>query len=303
MATKSIRNRVGEEAVQQKGWLVAHKWLLLRRISQISILMIFLAGPLFSVWIIKGNMTSSLLLETIPLSDPFVFLQTLASGVLVDENMIIGAVIIAAFYFMVGGRVYCSWVCPVNAVTDAADWLRRALNIRNRITLSRDNRSILLVAIILVSMISGMLVWELVNPVTMIQRELVFAMGFSWVLMLAIFILDAFFSRRAWCGHLCPMGKFYSMMGRYSPLKVNALHRSQCDDCMDCYAVCPEPQVIKPALKGDEKTSPVIFSGDCTNCGQCIDVCAKDVFSVGHRFITPIKEIKNSDTSQREVSL
>ena len=34
--------RIGAEAVAAKGWLAAHKWLLLRRVSQISILALFL---------------------------------------------------------------------------------------------------------------------------------------------------------------------------------------------------------------------------------------------------------------------
>ena len=48
--------------------------------------------------------------------------------------------------------------------------------------------------------------------------------------------------------------------------------------------VCPEPQVITPALKGSG--TPVITSGDCTNCGRCIDVCPDDVFRFSHRFAT-----------------
>ncbi len=40
------RQRIGAEAVEEKGWLGAHKWLLLRRISQLSILALFLLGPL-----------------------------------------------------------------------------------------------------------------------------------------------------------------------------------------------------------------------------------------------------------------
>jgi ferredoxin-type protein NapH len=39
---------------------------------------------------------------------------------------VIGALIVLAFYALVGGRVFCSWVCPVNLVTDLAAWLRRA---------------------------------------------------------------------------------------------------------------------------------------------------------------------------------
>jgi len=54
---------------------------------------------------------------------------------------------------------------------------------------------------------------------------------------------------------------------------------------MDCFAVCPEPHVNTPALRGaDTGVGPVIMSGDCTNCGRCIDVCAKDVFKFDLRF-------------------
>jgi ferredoxin-type protein NapH len=53
---------------------------------------------------------------------------------------------------------------------------------------------------------------------------------------------------------------------------------------MDCYEICPEPQVIRPALKGEKDgSSPVILASDCTNCGRCIDICSKDVFRFGLR--------------------
>ena len=115
----------GYEAVKEKGWLRAHKWLLLRRFSQLGILSLFLVGPLLGVWIVKGNMSSSLTLDVLPLSDPFVFIQTLFAGHLPETTIIVGALIVSAFYMLVGGRVYCSWVCPINIVTDTADWLRR----------------------------------------------------------------------------------------------------------------------------------------------------------------------------------
>jgi len=276
---------IGQDAIIKKGWLVAHKWLLLRRLSQLGILGLFLLGPLFGYWLIKGNMSASLTMDTIPLTDPFVFLQTLFTGYLPQATVITGAVIVALFYFIVGGRVYCSWVCPVNIVTDAADWLRRVLKIKTSLSFSRMGRYGLLVVSMVLASVTGMLVWELVNPVTMIQRELVFGMGLSWLFIAGIFILDAFVSRRAWCGHLCPMGAFYSLIGQLSVIKVNTINRHLCNDCMDCFAVCPEPQVIKPALKGNAESSPVINSGNCTNCARCIDVCAENVFTIKHRFI------------------
>ncbi|RDH81108.1 MAG: quinol dehydrogenase ferredoxin subunit NapH [endosymbiont of Galathealinum brachiosum] len=298
MVTKRADKIIGQDAIVKKGWLQAHKWLLLRRFSQLSILFLFLLGPLFGIWIIKGNMSSSLTLDTIPLTDPFVFLQTLFTGYIPELTVVTGAAIVALFYFIVGGRVYCAWVCPINIVTDVADWLRRVLKIKTSLSFSRMGRYGLLMVSLLLASVTGMLVWELVNPVTMIQRELVFGMGLSWLFIVGIFILDAFVSRRAWCSHLCPMGAFYSGLGQFSLIKVNALNREACNDCMDCFAVCPEPQVIKPALKGDADSSPIINSGNCTNCGRCIDVCAEDVFTIKHRFVK-----SNLLTSQHEVHL
>ena len=63
-----------------------------------------------------------------------------------------------------------------------------------------------------------------------------------------------------------------------------APRRGACDDCMDCFAVCPEPQVIRPALKQVGQTHPLILASDCTTCGRCIDVCDKQVFKMTHRF-------------------
>ena len=38
---------IGAEAIAEKGWLAAHKWLMLRRASQLGILLAFLVGPWF----------------------------------------------------------------------------------------------------------------------------------------------------------------------------------------------------------------------------------------------------------------
>ena len=272
--------RPGAEAIQRKGWLGAHRWLLARRLSQLIILGLFLAGPWLGVWIVKGNLASSLTLEVLPLTDPLLLLQVLASGQMPAANAAMGAAIVLVFYLLVGGRVYCSWVCPVNPITDAAEWLRCRLGIKGGARFSDQTRNWLLGAILLLAAISGGLAWELVNPVSMVYRGLVFGMGLAWGVLPAIFLLDLFVGRRAWCGHLCPVGAFYGLLGKFALVRVGALQRERCDDCLDCFAVCPEQQVIKPALKGADKgLGPVILSGHCTNCGRCIDVCGREVFA------------------------
>ena len=276
---------IGEDAVLARGWFSAHKWLLLRRFSQLAILAVFMLGPWAGIWLVKGNLGSSLTLGILPLTDPYVLLQALATAHWPEMTAITGALIVLAFYLLVGGRVYCSWVCPVNIVTDAAHWLRERLGISGGARISRNTRYWILAMTLVLAAVTGSIAWELINPVSMLHRGLIFGMGLGWTVIIAVFLLDLFVSRRAWCGHLCPVGAFYSLLGHATPVRVSAFGRSQCNDCMDCFAVCPEPQVIKPALKGADKgIGPVILASNCTNCGRCIDVCAKDVFRFSSRF-------------------
>ncbi|MDH5765124.1 MAG: quinol dehydrogenase ferredoxin subunit NapH [Gammaproteobacteria bacterium] len=291
--------QLGHDAVAAKGYLLAHKWLVLRRLSQAGILVLFLLGPWFDVWLVKGNLVSSLTLDVLPLSDPYVLLQSFFAGHLMEMTAITGALIVLVFYMLVGGRMYCSWVCPVNLITDAANWLRYKLGIKGGTQLSRSTRYWVLVMSLIVAVLTGVVAWELINPVTLLQRAIIFGSVSAWVIVLGIFVFDAFVSQRGWCGHLCPMGAFYSLLARFSLLRVNAYARNQCNDCMECFAICPEPQVITPALRGEEKNiSSMIMSENCTNCGRCIDICSKDVFKFDHRFN---KKISIKVLYQREV--
>ena len=274
----------GREAINTKGWWRAHKWLILRRLSQLSILGLFLLGSVFGVWFIKGNMNSSLLLETVPLTDPYILLQTLMTGYVPETTAILGATLVISFYFLVGGRAYCSWVCPINFVTDLSMWLRNKLHIKSTFSLSRDSRYWILAMTLIAAASSGALVWEFVNPVSMVNRALVFGLGFAWVMILMVLLLDTFVSRRAWCGHLCPAGAFYSLLGKFSLIRVNAVALDRCNSCMECYTVCPEQKVISPVLKMTARQSSLINDINCTNCGRCIDVCATEVFRFDLRF-------------------
>jgi ferredoxin-type protein NapH len=277
--------RPGREAVAAKGWLKAHKWLLLRRCSQLGILALFFAGPWFGVWIVKGNLSSSLTLGVLPLTDPYLLLQSLAARHWPLATAFIGAGIVLVFYLLVGGRAFCAWVCPVNLLTDAAQWTRRRLGLKSGRAPSQALRYWLLGATLALAAATGALVWEWVNPVSMFHRGLIFGIGYAAVLLVgALFAYDLLVASRGWCGHVCPMGAFYGLLGRVGLTRVSAARRGACNDCMDCFAVCPEPQVIRPALKAAGQDSPIVYDGACTNCGRCIDVCSKDVFRFTIRF-------------------
>lgn len=284
MATTPL-DRLGRSAIEAKGWFQAHKWLLARRASQIGILALFLAGPYLGVWPIKGTLASSLVLDTVPLLDPIVFLQMLAGGLVgITTTALVGVAIVVAFYALVGGRVFCSWVCPLNAVTDTARWLRRRLGLKGGAKLRSEARWLMLAAVAAVAFATHSLAYELINPVAVLHRGIIFGFGLGWLLVAGVFLFDLLVAKDGWCGHLCPMGALYAAIGTGSLIRVRADARHKCDDCMECYEVCPEMQVIPPALKGARGEGPAILSADCTNCGRCIDICGQQVYRFGLRF-------------------
>lgn len=261
-----------------QGFWRRQRWLLLRRTSQCGLLALFLLGPWFGVWWVKGNLAASLWFDLVPLQDPYIALQSLLATGHMTRTALLGVALVLTFYALVGGRAYCSWVCPVNVITDAAHWCRERLGIPPGWRPQRALRLWLLAMSVLASAATGGIVWELVNPVTMVQRALVFGLGAAWAVVVAVFLFDLLVSRRGWCGHLCPVGAFYGLVGRVSAVRVAADRREDCTDCGDCFKVCPEPHVITPALRGAGAQTRLVLSGDCTNCGRCIDVCADDVF-------------------------
>ncbi|MGI2258866.1 quinol dehydrogenase ferredoxin subunit NapH [Shewanella sp. GXUN23E] len=261
-----------------------NRFLLLRRTTQTLVLLAFVISPWLAAetgfWLLKGNLSSSLLFDTVPLADPLVTLQALTSGHVPAATLVLGGLLILALYALLGGRSFCSWVCPVNPITDLAAWLRHKLKLPRTPELPKSLRWYLLGLVLLMPTFTGLLVWEWINPVPLLYRALLFGtVGGLW-LLLGIFVLDLFISERAWCGHLCPSGAMYSLAGKVSPLRMAAMRPQDCDMCMKCFDVCPERQILKPALKGD---SPKLLGAACSNCGRCIDVCDQQVFSFNNR--------------------
>ncbi|EGR2177302.1 quinol dehydrogenase ferredoxin subunit NapH [Vibrio parahaemolyticus] len=282
---KNLAQNAGKEAIEKLGWWRAHRFLVLRRLCQLTIIALFMAGPTLGV--LTGNLSSSMLLDTVPLSDPLIVLQALATGHIPEFNALLGVVIVVVFYAILAPRPFCAWVCPLNIVTDLAAWLRRKLNIKANYRWSPAIRYWLIPVLMLGSALSGAILWTWLDPVAALHRGLVFGMGAGWVLIALVFVLDLLLVEHGWCGHLCPLGATYGVIGRKSLLRVTAVRREDCTKCMDCFYVCPEPEVLRQPLKeGDRR----VMDQNCISCGRCLDVCPEHVFEFKNRL-----NVKNID--------
>jgi ferredoxin-type protein NapH len=248
------------------------KYLILRRITQLSILFLYFGANYYGWQFVKGDLSYSLLFNTIPLTDPLALLQMFVAGAVMTSDMLIGLAVVLVLYGLIGGRAYCSWVCPVNMVTDLSAYLRRKLGIdkvAKKYLITRNFRYWFLATMIVLPAIMGVAVFEFISPIGIITRGIVFGIGMGWVFILSIFLFDLFVVKNGWCGHMCPLGAAYSLIGSKSLIVVEHNHET-CTNCGDCKNVCPEKQVLNPII---HKKSGYIEGIECTNCGRCIEVC------------------------------
>lgn len=248
------------------------RFMLLRRFVQVGLIVLYLLAHYAGWKILDGNLSSSLVFGVIPLADPLGVLQLFLAGAALGVESIVGALIVIVLYGLVLGRGYCAYVCPVNLITDSANFLRRKLAFKeSHWGMSKKWRYYLLSMIVLFTPFVGLPLFELINPVALVHRGIVFGMGLGWAVVVAIWLFDFLMIKNGFCAHLCPIGAFYSIIGRFSLIRVRH-DKDKCTLCMACKEVCPEKQVLH--IVGKEST--IVSGGECCNCGRCVEVCGDD---------------------------
>lgn len=265
-----------------------HRYLILRRIAQVGILATFILCNALSLDFFSGNLASSKVFWTIPMSDPLsvaqIFLAGAFSGALIGAEAVLGLVVVLLIYGVFLGRGYCAFVCPMNLITDLAAFLRRILGMNHtqrKLNLTRKAKYGVLALSLVLSAVFATAAFDLISPIAMLQRGVIFGMGFGIFGVLSVFLFDLFFLKNGFCGHICPLGATYGLIGRFSLLRVKH-DKDKCVKCMKCVAICPEPQVLDIiGLK-----SGTIDGLDCMKCARCIEVCGDDALGYGILNIT-----------------
>ena len=263
----------------------AKRWIVITIVH----LMFFLSFAI-DVQMLEGTLNGSRFLG-FHMIDVYATMQVYLATYHMPINMVIGTVTIILMYLLIGGRTYCSWVCPYGLLSEIGEKLNSKL-VKKKIIKARafDNRvrHVFWVLFLVLSFVSGFLVFETFNVVGILSRFVAYGWSIALVWVLAVLLVEIFYSRRAWCRYICPIGTTYGYLGVVSATRIE--WNDNCDHCMVCHDVCFENQVLeitkaKYAKQIEEKgiKTEYISGGDCTLCGRCIDVCHKDALKFDFR--------------------
>jgi len=241
-----------------------NRWTIGRRAVQLAVLTL-LASPAFGWTLFEGTLDAASL-GGILLSDPLATLQVLLLTGSLATPLLIGCLTVLALYGLLGGRVFCGWVCPVGFLTDLVEPLARRLR---RPVWALNWKLVSLVVMLGLTLLLGLPAFETLSPIGIGVRALTFGAGGGLVLLILILLVELLLVRRAWCRSLCPLGGLYSLLGRLSPVRVR-YHADRCTHCGACSRVCFVEEVLEPSL---ERGLGQIRDGDCSRCGACVGVC------------------------------
>lgn len=254
-----------------------NKWRNRRWLTLLFINLLFVLSYQLDIQLLEGALTASRF-AGFHMADLNSALQVMLAFKEVVLNLIIGTTTILIMWILLGGRTFCSWVCPYHLLAEWTEeihlWLVRKGVIENK-TFHRGVRSVFYVIFALLAIVTGYTVFETISPTGIISRALIYGPSFALIWVGVLLLFEIFVSRRAWCRYVCPIGITYGVVGVISPLRVTY----QAKDCAhegDCRHICMVPHVLDVTIKGRASDTRVDITSDCTRCGLCVDICPTD---------------------------
>ncbi|GER92483.1 quinol dehydrogenase ferredoxin subunit NapH [hot springs metagenome] len=246
---------------------------VLRRIIQALSILLIIAIPILNkkgISILVGSLYS-LSVDGLWITDPLSGFQVILSTLSADSTILI-SMLIPVILALIFGRVFCSWICPQNTISEISDYLSRKISFKRVINLSPRSlpRYIILVVSLILVPIIGFPVANLISAPGIISVQIskyIYegTVGLEVGLIGTIIISEVFLFRRLWCNYICPVGSFLGIFRLKRTMKVVYREDAEhlCGKCMECVKAC---QLSLNPMGG--KIYPL-----CHNCGDCIAAC------------------------------
>lgn len=172
------------------------------------------------------------------------------------------------------GRLYCSVLCPLGLLQDAANipgrLVRKLLKRPPRLggpTARRAQlvvRHVVLVAFLAVGLMGLGFSW--LEPYGIFGRTTVAWSGAALAAFIAA--LSLFGRGRAWCGWVCPVGTFLGLISRIAPFRLR-IDRAKCIGCRKCERMCKADAI---SIAGRSEGG-AIDASLCVECICCVAEC------------------------------
>lgn len=254
--------------------LKSNKWRNIRWLTLLAVNLLFLLSYKLDIQLLEGALTASRF-AGFHMADLNSALQVMLAFKEVLINLLIGTVTVFFLWFFLGGRTFCSWVCPYHLVAELAEKLHVKLvekKIIKGVDFYRGTRSVFYVIFASLSFALSYTVFESISPTGILSRAIIYGPGLALIWVGVLLLFEVFVSRRAWCRYVCPIGMTYGLVGTFSPLRIR-YNLVNCQHEGECRKVCLVPHVLDTVIKGRARDVEVPIGADCTRCGLCVDVC------------------------------
>lgn len=200
-------------------------------------------------------MKDKVLIHTIRILFLGAFIFIMSQGTPMLWLGLFGLSLLAAVFF---GRIFCGWICPMNTLMTATQWLNRRLG-----RTGKDTPALLQ---------SGWLRWVMLigSVLVMVLAKKVFQRDLPMLIFLLILsvIMTLRYKPEVFHNKVCPFGILQGLTGQFA-LYSRGVEAKTCIGCTKCETVCPSQ-----AIAVDRKTRKAAIDPKlCHQCTNCTLVC------------------------------
>ncbi len=253
---------------------------VLRRLSQFFALALLFVIPALNKYGYNELIGTfySMSIGNLDIVDPALVLQHILLTKEIYFSLLLAG-IIPLIITLLFGKVFCSWMCPFNLLAEFTDKIRKTIRPKTTKGFNKNPKPhyhwLIYGIIISIIAISGLPIITLISFPGLLSgqiADLVFfgTLGVEIIAIVAILLIEIFFSQRFWCKFACPVGATLGLIRAKHTLAIQYNAQICAENCpVDkkkksiCNSACPVE--LNPRQMG--------IYPYCTNCGECIYAC------------------------------
>ena len=171
---------------------------------------------------------------------------------------------------VIGGTIYCGWLCPYGTLQEFANKLARFFKIKQK-KMPKAIHKYLKYMRYIVLLLNGLITSSIVFSIMSFEPRnnlISLLMGYTPAIIALVvligFILLSMVYERFYCNYLCYEGAKYGLMSLARPITIHR-DKDKCINCGKCDSVC--------SMNIEVSKFEVLRSPECINCFKCVDDC------------------------------